>query len=74
MTGLFQKDEDYKRSSCKCVNHTYIKYAFIVTYKKERTGKFLGKLNTACVKKLWSLLKHEKENMPLMMYITMGCY
>ena len=35
MISLFQKDEDFKRSSCKCVSHTYTKYTFVVTYKKD---------------------------------------
>ena len=46
-------------------HHAYTRYTFVVTYKKEHTGKFLYKLNTAGTRKLQSLLKHKKENWPL---------
>ena len=55
----------------KYVDQNFAKYNFVVTYSREHTGHFLCKLAVAGARKLRSLLRDDKENMPRVEVIMM---
>ena len=52
------------RISSKYIDQNFAQYNFVVTYSREHTGHFLCKLAVAGARKLRSLLRDDKENMP----------